>query len=320
MPLLEQWIAQLSMFLNLRPRDIGRIGGGARRINGLLDVAMIQSLSRRGEVDALVSRYGHVVVDECHHVPAVSFERLMREVKARYVLGLTATPRRRDGLHPILELQLGPPRFSISSKSSPEERTFERRLVVRETEFKLPECTSVTTIQGIYRQLVWDGRRNQLILNDVVEALKEGRNPILLTERRDHLDFFDHHLGRVAPNLIVLKGGMTGKARREATERLATASDREPRLVLATGRFIGEGFDDARLDTLFLALPVSWRGTLVQYAGRLHRRSHGKREVRIVDYVDRDVPMLSRMFERRIRGYRAMGYEFGDGTPSMEYK
>jgi superfamily II DNA or RNA helicase len=243
----------------------------------------------------------------------------MREVKARYVLGLTATPHRRDGLQPILQLQLGPVRFAISSKAEADEGTFKRRLVVRETGFRLPETTPSPTIQDIYRDLSKDETRNRLILSDVAAALRDGRSPIVLTERRDHLDFLTRELGSESSNPVVLRGGMTPTARREAMERLAAFPEGEPRLVLATGRFIGEGFDDARLDTLFLALPVSWRGTLLQYAGRLHRRSRRKTEVRIIDYVDRNVVMLARMFEKRRRGYQAMGYVPDDGAPSLPW-
>ena len=167
-------------------------------------------------------------------------------------------------------------------------------------------------IQGIYAQLASDEGRNRLILDDVVRALEEGRSPLLLTERRDHVAYFAERLRSLARNLIVLQGGMRSKARRAAIQKLASIPDNEERLVLATGRFIGEGFDDARLDTLFLAMPVSWRGTVVQYAGRLHRQHHAKTEVRILDYVDRDVPMLARMFDKRMRGYRAMGYVLGE--------
>ena len=154
-----------------------------------------------------------------------------------------------------------------------------------------------------------------LILDDVIQALKEGRSPILLTERKEHLRYFAMRLEKFARHLIVLQGGMNARERRSATETLAAIPENESRLLLATGRYIGEGFDDARLDTLFLALPVSWKGTLIQYAGRLHRLHPGKTEVCIFDYVDRNVPALSRMFEKRLRGYRAIGYEGGE-TPS----
>jgi superfamily II DNA or RNA helicase len=306
--LLDQWITQLSVFLDIKPKQIGQIGGGKRRPNGFLDVAMIQSLGHRGDVDDFVTGYGHVVVDECHHIPAVSFERVMRKVKARYVLGLTATPRRRDGHHPIIQLQLGPVRFSIDPRTEAAQRPFAHRLILRETDFRLESDSDDIGIQEIYRQLAADENRNNLILDDVIQALEDGRSPLLLTERRDHLEFLAERLREFARNLIVLKGGMGSKQRRAATDHLASIPDDVERLVLATGRFIGEGFDDARLDTLFLAMPVSWKGTLVQYAGRLHRGHHAKTEVRVIDYVDRDIPMLARMFEKRMRGYRAMGY------------
>ncbi len=314
--LLDQWITQLSMFLDLHPKEIGQIGGGKHKPNGSLDVAMIQSLVRRDEIDDIVAHYGHVIVDECHHVPAVSFERVMREVKARYITGLTATPRRRDGHQPILQFQLGPARFSIDPKSQAARRSFAHRLIVRETGFELTSAVTSPGIQEIYGRLAADESRNGLILDDVVRALEDGRSPLLLTERRDHVEYFAARLRNLARNLIVLRGGMRSKARRAAIEQLASIPDNEERLILATGRFIGEGFDDARLDTLFLAMPVSWRGTLVQYAGRLHRRHHAKTEVRIVDYVDRNVPMLARMFDKRMRGYRAMGYVLGERVPS----
>jgi superfamily II DNA or RNA helicase len=307
-PLLDQWVAQLSLFLGIDPSEIGQIGAGKRRPNGRLDVAMIQSLVRKGRVDDSVATYGHVITDECHHVGAFSFERVLSEVKARYVTGLTATPHRRDGHHPILHMQLGPIRFVVDPKSQAARRPFEQKLVVRETGFRSDRIKDDAGIQELYAQLAADPRRNQLILDDVIRALQEGRSPILLTERRDHLDLFAEQLRGFAKHIVVLQGGMKAKERRETFERLSSIPDDEERLLLATGRYIGEGFDDARLDTLFLALPVSWKGTLVQYTGRLHRLRPGKTDVRIYDYVDAAVPMLARMFEKRLRGYRAIGY------------
>ena len=307
-PILDQWIAQLSMFLGLAPKAIGQIGAGKHAPNGQIDVAMIQSLVRSGSVDDLVATYGHVIVDECHHIPAVSFERVLSEVKARFVTGLTATPRRRDGLHPITEMQLGPVRFAVDARSQAARRPFEHRLIVRETAFGRDQAVPVERIQPLYAALANDEQRNRLILDDVTTALAEGRSPILLTERKDHLELLAAILQGVARHVVVLRGGMTPTERHAAAATLAAIRDAEPRLLLATGRYIGEGFDDARLDTLFLTMPVSWKGTLVQYAGRLHRLHPGKTEVRIYDYVDRNVPVLSRMFEKRVRGYRAIGY------------
>lgn len=311
-PLLDQWRAQLALFLGIEPEAVGQIGAGKHSPNGSLDVAMIQSLVHGGKVADLVAGYGQVIVDECHHVPAVSFERVLAEVKARYVVGLTATPERRDGHHPIAEMQLGPVRFAVDAKSEAARRPFEHRLIVRDTAFSARAGAGSSIIQDLYAALAGDEKRNELILNDVIASLEEGRSPILLTERKDHLEYFAERLRSFAHHLVVLHGTMSARSRRAAREQLAAIPRDQERLVLATGRYIGEGFDDARLDTLFLALPVSWKGTLVQYAGRLHRLHPGKTEVRIFDYVDGDVPMLRRMFERRLRGYRAIGYTRGE--------
>lgn len=311
-PLLDQWLAQLALFLRLSGTEIGQIAGSKRRPTGRLDVATIQSLVRKDSVADLVATYGQVIVDECHHLPAVQFERVLRDVKARYVVGLTATPQRRDGHHPITEMQLGPVRFKVAAKSRVSVRPFEHRLVVRETSFRVAASDERSSIQQLYAALARSEARNHTIENDVVRALEEGRSPIVLTERKGHLEYFAERLRRVVRHLVVLQGGMGVKTDRATRAQLEAIPPNEERLLLATGRYIGEGFDDARLDTLFLALPVSWKGTLVQYTGRLHRLYPGKREVRIFDYVDRNVPMLLRMFERRLRGYRAIGYARGE--------
>ena len=312
-PLLDQWRAQLAIFLGLDEKAVGQIGGGQRKPNGRLDVAMIQSLVRREKVDPLVCDYGQVIVDECHHVPAVSFERLLSEVKARYLVGLTATPQRRDGHQAIAEMQLGPVRLRVDAKSQSASRSFAHRLIVRETGFRTAPDHADLGIQDVYRELAGDVTRNQLIIEDIISTVEEGRSPILLTERKDHLEMLAEKLRGFVRHLIVLKGGRTSaKERRDGLDRLATIPDSEERVVLATGRYIGEGFDDARLDTLFLAMPVSWKGTLIQYAGRLHRHHPSKKEVRIYDYVDREVPMLLRMFARRLTTYRAIGYARGE--------
>ncbi len=306
-PLLEQWRSQLANFLDVDPQTIGQIGGGKDKRTGTIDVAMLQSLIRKGEVADLVAGYGQVIIDECHHLPAVTFEQVLRQVKARYVLGLTATPYRRDGLQAIILMQCGPVRYSVSQKDQQAQTVLRHRLIVRDTDFSGP--TQESNIHGIYAALVTDEPRNQMIVADLLQALEEGRSPILLTERRDHLEFFASRLGESVQHVVVLHGGMGSKQRRAAMEQLASIPAGERRVLLATGRYIGEGFDYAQLDTLFLAMPVSWKGTLVQYAGRLHRLYAGKAEAQVYDYVDRNNPMLLRMFQKRLRGYRSMGYE-----------
>ena len=317
-PLLEQWRSQIAIFLGREAKSIGRIGGGKRKPTGQIDVAMIQSLSRKDSVDDIVAEYGQVIIDECHHLPAVSFERVLSEVKARYVVGLTATPQRRDGHQPIIHMQIGAVRFKTDPRSQLAQRPFEHRLVFRETGFDLPAAAVNLTIQELYGMLVVDEKRNEQIVDDVLMAMEEGRSPILLTERKEHLKQLHNRLKGFVRNIVILRGGRSAKQRREVDAQLASIPVTEERLLLATGRYIGEGFDDARLDTLFLALPVSWKGTLVQYAGRLHRLHPTKREVRIVDYVDSKVPMLARMFEKRLVGYRAMGYRKDNNVPLLE--
>ncbi len=307
-PLLDQWVAQLSLFSGLEAKDIGQIVGGKYKPNGKLDVAMLQSLVRKNQVEDLVANYSHIIVDECHHLPAISFERILKEVKARFVTGLTATPQRRDGQHPIIEMQLGPVRFSVDTRNQANNSPFDHYLIIRETNFELDENSKELTIQSLYRLLATDDKRNEMIFNDVLQALEERRSPIVLTERREHLDYLVERFHNFTKNLIVLHGGKSSKKRHQELERLASIPDSEERLILATGRYVGEGFDDARLDTLFLTLPISWKGILVQYVGRLHRLHPDKTEVRVYDYVDREVSMLERMFQRRLRGYHAIGY------------
>ena len=308
--LMEQWIARLGTFLDLPPTDIGRIGGGQRKPGGIVDVGVIQSLARKGEVDDIVADYGHLVVDECHHLSAVSFEAVARRAKAKYVLGLSATVTRRDGHHPIVFMQCGPVRFRTNAKAQARQRPFRHRALLRSTAFRLPPELSgeKTPIQHIYAALAADGDRNDMIFDDVLQALEAGRSPILLTERKDHAHHLVERLGRFARNVLVLRGGMGTRQRREVMQRLDDIPGTEERVLVATGRYVGEGFDDARLDTLFLAMPISWRGTLAQYVGRLHRLHAAKREVRVYDYVDGAVPALRRMSERRVRGYKSLGY------------
>ena len=308
--LMDQWIARLGAFLDLPASAIGQIGGGKRKPGGIVDVGLIQSLARKGEVDDIVADYGQLVVDECHHISAVSFEAVARRAKAKYVLGLSATVTRRDGHHPIVFMQCGPVQFRTSAKAQARQRPFGHRAILRETEFELPAGMDAERppIQHVYAALAADEDRNDMIFDDVLEALEAGRSPILLTERKDHAHSLAERLARFARNVLVLRGGMGARQRRAIMQRLEDIPETEERVLIATGRYVGEGFDDARLDTLFLAMPISWKGTLAQYVGRLHRLHVAKREVLVHDYVDRAVPTLTRMSEKRVRGYESLGY------------
>ena len=313
--LQAQWIERLVQFLGIDRKEIGRIGGGVQRANGRLDVAVIQSLNRLdGEflVNA-VGRYGQVVVDECHAVSAPSFEKVLKASGARYVLGLSATVVRKDGHHPIIEMQCGPVRHRVDAKRMGDFAAFRHVVRVRPTPF-VPRASSLEHEgRAVFADIVQDAManeaRNALIVADVLENVAEGRSPVVLSERRDHLEILEAQLsGRVA-HLVVMRGGMGRKEMQAARAALDAVPPDEPRILLATGSYLGEGFDDARLDTLFLTLPISWKGRLIQYAGRLHRLCDGKKEVRIYDYVDMRVQMFRTMFNKRCAGYRAIGYD-----------
>ena len=308
--LLDQWVARLGTFLSVDPAHIGIIGGGHRKPTGIIDVALIQSLVRKGEVSDLIGSYGHLVVDECHHLSAVSFELAARRAKARHVLGLSATVARKDGHHPIIFMQCGPVRYRVDARAQAAQRGIEHRVVLRPTEFSLPLAPAEVeqpSMPAIYAALAQDDARNEIIFNDVLSALEAKRSPVVLTERRDHLEYLRDRFQRFTRNLVVLHGGMTTAAR-IAAKAMLDVPDGHERLILATGRYLGEGFDDSRLDTLFLTMPISWKGTLAQYVGRLHREHHGKNEVLVYDYTDSAVPVLARMAARRASGYRALGY------------
>jgi superfamily II DNA or RNA helicase/very-short-patch-repair endonuclease len=309
--LMEQWVERLSSFLDVPAKSIGRLGGGHKKLTGKLDVALIQSLCRKGVVDDRVQDYGHLIVDECHHLSAHSFELVARRAKARFVCGLSATVTRKDGHHPIIFMQCGPVRHRVDAKQQAEARPFAHHVIVRPTGFRSmaePDTDRRIEYQNLCAELMRCTRRNEMIRDEVLAAMNEGRSPLVLSERTEHIEALADLLTPHVRHLVILQGGMGRKALREAMEKLAAVPANESRIVIATGKFVGEGFDDPRLDTLFLTMPVSWRGIIAQYAGRLHRLHHGKREVRIHDYADLDVPMLSRMFDKRCAGYEAVGY------------
>ena len=309
--LLDQWIARLRAFLDIDEGRIGVIRGGKKRPTGVIDVATIQSLVRKGDVSDLVADYGQLVVDECHHLSAVSFEAVARAAKAKYVLGLSATVTRKDGHDPIVFMQCGPIRYRVDARKQAATRPFSHRVIVKKTTFRAERQSpdGAMSIHELYASLARDEARNQMIFDDVLSALEAGRSPVVITERKDHLQTISERLVKFAKNVIVLKGGMKPKERSHVSEALKAISDAEERVIVATGSYLGEGFDDARLDTLFLTMPISWRGTLAQYAGRLHRLHATKREVVIYDYVDENEPMLAKMAAKREAGYRALGYD-----------
>lgn len=302
--LLKQWQERLQSFLSVGKGVVGTIGGGKAKPTGKIDIAVMQSLSRQGEVNSLVENYGHVIVDECHHVGAASFDAILKKAKAKYVLGLTAAPIRRDGQQPIIFMQCGPTRHT-AAKPAGEPNDLAVTPCTLHTRIDLPEEAG---IQGVFRRLATDQARTDAIAAEVVSAYAQGRKVLVLTERTEHLNAIQTALGGKIPSLFVLHGRISKKQRATLIAELNALLPDAPRVLLATGKLVGEGFDHPPLDTLVLAMPVSWKGTLQQYAGRLHREHATKTDVRIIDFVDTGHPALLRMWDKRQRGYKAMGY------------
>ena len=309
--LQDQWFDRLQTFLNIPAKQIGRLGGGKKKTTGLIDIALIQSLTKHSDLDALTSKYGHVIVDECHHIPSISFDNVMRQFKARFIIGLSATLVRKDGRHPIIMMRCGSIMYHVNAKEQAITRPFEHYVFVRPTNFrpKKPMHDNLRIqFQDLCSEMVCDIYRNQMICNDVIKAVQQGRSPLILTERNEHLDLLYELLSSKIQHLIVLRGGLKAKEMRYALEQLASIPQKTSRVVLATGKFVGEGFDDARLDTLFITFPISWKGTIAQYVGRLHRLHDLKQEVHVYDYADLEIAMLERMFKRRSKAYESIGY------------
>lgn len=305
--LLKQWQERLQAFLGVGKGVVGTIGGGKTKPTGKIDIAVMQSLSRQGEVNPLVENYGQVIVDECHHVGAASFDAILKRTKARYVLGLTATPIRRDGLQPIIFMQCGPIRYTAATPAgAPHDLE-----VVPRTRFAKIDLPAEAGIQDVFRHLANDHARTKAIAEEIKSVYEQGRKVLVLTERTEHLDSIKAALGDLTPAPFVLHGRMSKKQRAGLLTDLEALPPDAPRILLATGKLVGEGFDHPPLDTLVLAMPVSWKGTLQQYAGRLHREHASKTNVRIIDFVDTGHPALLRMWDKRQRGYRAMGYKIG---------
>ncbi len=320
--LLDQWVQRLEQFLvidnlpvfeeskrrkkNLSP--IGTLSSTGNKLHGIIDIALMQSCISDNEVKTFVKDYGMVIADECHHVSTANFEQILKAVNAQYVYGLTATPIRKDGHQPIIFMQCGPIRYSADSKIQMQSQTFQRLLIPRFTPFRLVSNEDLSFAK-VTQQIAEDEYRNLLIVKDVIEVLKEGRSPIILTSRTSHVALLAELLQPHCPNVITLVGSHSTKEKREKMEQLQSIPPSEPLVIVATGKYVGEGFDYARLDTLFLVSPVSWKGIVAQYVGRLHREYEGKQDVQVYDYIDIRVPVCESSYRKRLKGYASIGYK-----------
>lgn len=319
--LLEQWKSEIEKFLIINEPEpeaekkgrgrkivynhIGLLDGTRNTLHGIIDIAVFNSAISEDGVKPFVRDYGMVIADECHHAAAIGYERVLKFINARYVYGLSATPTRQDGMTPIVFMQCGPIRFKSDAKAQIARQSFNRVLVPRFTPFRaLEEKTAIQYLSD----LAIDKARNQLIVEDVVASLSEGRCPIILTKRKDHIDILAEMLKPYCRNVIRLIGTASAKEKRQMMERLKEIPESESLVIVATGKYVGEGFNYPRLDTLFIALPVAYSNIVQQYTGRLHREFEGKKEVRVYDYIDIHVPVLANMYGKRLKSYAPIGY------------
>jgi superfamily II DNA or RNA helicase len=318
--LASQWKERLEEFLEIdeevqgnkrKVSIIGQLGGGKHSLNGVIDIVTMQSMFEKDKsIKQLINEYGLLLVDECHHISAANFNRILSYASAKYVYGLTATPIRKDGHHPIIFMQCGPIRYKVDAKQEAKQRNFDQFVVPRFTSARMPinKEEKEWHITEIYQFICESNYRNELIVKDIEEAINSRRNPLVLTERTSHIDILVKMLNGKGFQVIVLSGELTAKKRKEALYKIKTLKNGDRYVIVATGKLIGEGFDEARLDTLFMAMPIAWKGTIAQYAGRLHRNYEGKSEVIIYDYVDVHIPVLERMYHKRLTAYRSVGY------------
>lgn len=329
--LLEQWKNTLSSFLSIefeapqtptrRGRKktfspIGTLDSSGNHLSNIIDIVVIQSCINNDNVKEFVRNYGMVIVDECHHVSAVQFERVLRFANAQYVYGLTATPIRKDGHQPIIFMQCGPIRYTANK--SVQHHSFTRELRPRFTAYKDISAEPLTYTQQIH-EIANNELRNRMIISDVCQAIQQGRTPIILTQLTAHVHVLAQMLTPHCQNVICLIGSDSTKQKRLTMETLRSIPSEQSLAIIATGKYIGEGFDFPRLDTLFLTLPIAWKGLVAQYTGRLHREYDGKDDVIVYDYIDIHVPLCEKMYRRRLKGYAGNGYQLQSSISSDQH-
>jgi len=313
--LADQWLERIKVFLtNVK---VGSLLGGKDKLTYEVDVATYQSLvSRNGlDIKPAIAKYGQILIDECHHLPASNYDSLIKSVDAKFIHGLTATPKRQDGLEKLMHYQLGPVVYKAATTAS----GFEQHVKVTQTATRFPPEWLVTEtkphISQVYKHLLCDQARNEMIVKGIKQSVDDDGQVMVLTERKEHIELLAQMIANEGMKVVELHGGISTKQRQERIAFLSAQGEKidecDPVVILATGKYVGEGFDLPHLDTLFITLPIAWKGILAQYAGRIQREWSNKKVIQVYDYVD-DFSMLKRMWKKREKGYKALGYKFDD--------
>ena len=334
--LIEQWKEALEKFLNIneglptyetktgrvrkRKSLIGTLQGAHDSMTGIIDIAMAGSLCKKGMYHKMMNEYGLVLIDECHHSASETIANVLKEVKAKYVYGVTATPKRGDGLEKINYMLIGPIRYSYTAKEKAKEQGIQHLVYPRFTRTVPPRgvITDKMHPNEAYEIIHNNDVRDEQIIEDVKNCVAAGRTPVVLSRYKDHSEKFYERLKSYADHVFLMTGNNSKKEHRKILEQMHQVDKNESLILIATGSLVGEGFDFPRLDTLFMATPVSFRGVVEQYAGRLNRDYAGKENVIIYDYVDNHIPMFNNMYMKRLKAYKQIGYEFGDGLQTVK--
>lgn len=328
--LLEQWKTALEQFLDIREELpeyktktgrtkvrkclIGKLQGAHDSMTGIIDIAMAGSLRKKGEWHPLLQEYGMVIVDECHHAASDTLTNVLQEVKARYVYGVTATPKRSDGLEKVNDMLLGPIRYSYTAKEKAKAQGIAHLVYPRFTRTVAPRGAADKMHPNEAYELVRNNEmRNEQILADIKECIAAGRTPVVLSKYKDHSEKLYERIKSCADKVFLMTGNNSKKEHREIRQQMQLVSPEETLVLVATGSLVGEGFDFPRLDTLIMATPVSFRSVLEQYAGRLNRDYAGKKDVIIYDYVDGHISMFDKMYGKRLKAYKQIGYKVCGG-------
>ena len=324
--LMNQWIKRLDEFLDIdeelpeyqtktgrtrkRKSLIGNLQGAHDTLTGIVDVAMIRSLKKKDGFHPMLKEYAQVYFDECHHAASESAIEVLQEINAKYVYGVTATPKRGDGKEKINEFLLGPIRYRFTAKDRAEEQNIDHLVYPRFTRTVKPHHLSKTPYGNDAYELIRNNDvRDEQIIRDVADCVQAGRTPVVLTKYVDHANKLSERLKKYADRLILLTGANGTKVRRAQVKELNEVDDSDSLILVGTGSLLGEGFDFPRLDTLFMATPVSGENVVEQYVGRLNRDYDGKENVIVYDYVDSHIPKFDKMYAARLKAYKKIGYE-----------
>lgn len=312
--LIKQWEERLKFFLNIN--DVGQIGGGKNKVTNRVDIASIKTIYNNGKFNDIVKNYGMIIIDECHHSSAYTYESALNTVNAKYVYGVSATPEKENGHTPIINMQCGNIRYKVDLKEFNKNLNLSMKVYPKKLHLNFVDKNIIDySLNEIYSFISKDVIRNSIVIKDIEKEFNEGKNILVLTERIEHLEYLNERLSKLTKNIFIYRGGLGKKVLKKYDELNSNLThNKENKIIIATSSCIGEGFDDSSLEVLFLTMPISGINRIIQYTGRLHRTNQNKKEIIVYDYIDDNFLQTRNMFLKRKKTYEKMGYEIIDKT------